>query len=34
MDFEAIEMQYEELSMLIKQLADYGPLAGILLTMI
>ena len=33
MDFETIEMQYEQLSVLVKQLADYGPLAGILLTM-
>lgn len=34
MDFESIEMQYEQLSILIRQLADYGPFAGILLTMI
>lgn len=34
MDLTMIESQYEQLNALIKQLANYGPFAGIILTMI
>ena len=34
LDLAGIEQQYEQLSTIVKQMADYGPFAGILLTLI